>query len=45
MGLVVTFQCVACKAKQNFEQKDLPKGGLPMCPKCFSVMYAVEAKK
>lgn len=40
----VTARCVMCKATREIEAREVPKGEMPQCHKCFGVMVAVKAE-
>jgi hypothetical protein len=41
---VVIAKCVGCGHEKEVQPREVPAGELPMCPKCYCVMYAKEAK-
>jgi hypothetical protein len=40
---VVTAKCVGCGHKREIRAGEIPKGEMPMCPKCFMPMLADKA--
>lgn len=41
---IVVAKCVACGTTTEVKAIEIRAGELPMCPKCYSPTYAVEAK-
>ena len=43
MEIKVKVKCISCGHKKDVKAGEVPKGEMPMCDKCFSIMIAVEA--
>lgn len=44
MEAVVIAKCVSCGYKGEIKAREIPKGEVPICPKCFSLMVAEKAE-
>lgn len=42
---VVIAKCVGCGHEREIGEGDVPKGGHPMCEKCYMPMVAKEARR
>jgi hypothetical protein len=44
MKAVVIAKCVGCGYEREIKAGEIPKGEMPMCPKCSMLMIAEKAK-